>query len=38
MNVQGSFHTWMELLGGVLAIGVVGLVAAIIEQKRRRSR
>lgn len=34
---QASFETWIHLLGGALGVGVLGLIASIIEQKRRRS-
>ena len=36
--IQASYETWLYLLGGVLSLGVVGLIASIVEQKRRQSR
>jgi hypothetical protein len=36
--VQASYGTWLYLLGGALGVGVLGLIASIIEQKRRQSR
>lgn len=38
MMIQASFESWMQLLGGVLAIGVVGLAVSIIHDRRERRR
>jgi len=36
--IQASYGTWLYLLGGALSVGVLGLIASIIEQKRRQLR
>jgi predicted RNase H-like HicB family nuclease len=34
---QASFTVWSHLLGGALAVGIIGVIASIIEQKHRLS-
>lgn len=38
MTITTSFETWLMLLGGAGAVGLIGLAVGIIHDRRERRR